>query len=278
MASIIVNGEHLHPRYTRREDFVELAKTILPRLSHGEPLAKTMAAVLGDALAANLTLDDAAPQTLLLALSDLGVRRIDIDGATVTLGDAEPNDVSRGDARAFAVASIENGRALVAALANFVRRTLTVNGQTLPAMPQPTEDLKRFLGMVQANRLVNEELMFTACRALAGFTKAGKGMEDPDYRCAVQLACELGVSDVVIDLDAGKLAIRDFDESNAAAAALLQTGNVEIVRKAREKIQALKRKLAETKAAAAAGQPPAAGPAPERIVIPARIGTRRRRA
>jgi hypothetical protein len=121
--------------------------------------------------------------------------------------------------------------------------------------------------------------MFTACRALAGFLKAGKGPDDAEFRCALQLACELGVADVVIDLEGGKLAIRDLNESNAAAAALLQTGNPEIVKKAREKVNALKRKLAESKpgtavpAGAAAGRP--AGE--QKILVPARIGVRRRR-
>lgn len=280
MASITVNDETLHPQVPKREEFVELAKTLLPRLTHGEPLERTVAGVLSDALAAGLDLDAVAPRTALVALADLGVRRLAIGNGKVTVLESAPTDVSRGDARAYGMAAIESGRALVAAIANFAGRMIVVNGQPMPAMPQPVEDLQKFLKLVEANRLVDEDPVFTACRALAGFTKAGKGMEDAEYRCALQLACELGVADVVIDLEAGRLAIRDFNESNAAAAALLQTGNPEIVKRAREKVTALKRKLAESKpgtpvpAGAAAGRPAAE---PQKIAIPARIGVRRRR-
>jgi hypothetical protein len=280
MASIIVNGETLHPQVPKREDFVTLAKTLLPLVVHGEPLERTVAGVLSDALAAGLDLDAVAPRTALVALADLGVTRISIEGGKVAILESQPTDVSRGDARSYGMAALESGRALVAAIANFAMRTINVNGQPVPAMPQPVEDLKKFLQLVQANRLVDEDLMFTACRALAGFTKAGKGMEDAEYRCALQLACELGVADVVIDLEGGRLAIRDLNESNAAAAALLQTGNPEVVRKAREKVTSLKRKLAESKpgtaipAGAAAGKPAAES---KTITIPSRIGVRRRR-
>jgi hypothetical protein len=280
MASIIVNGETLHPQVPKREDFVALAKTLLPLVVHGEPLERTVAGVLSDALAAGLDLDAVAPRTALVALADLGVTRISIEGGKVAILESQPTDVSRGDARSYGMAALESGRALVAAIANFAMRTINVNGQPVPAMPQPVEDLKKFLQLVQANRLVDEDLMFTACRALAGFTKAGKGMEDAEYRCALQLACELGVADVVIDLEGGRLAIRDLNESNAAAAALLQTGNPEVVRKAREKVTSLKRKLAESKpgtaipAGAAAGKPAAES---KTITIPSRIGVRRRR-
>lgn len=273
MASIIVNGETLHPQVPKREDFVALAKALLPRLAHGEPLERTVAGLLSDALASGLDLDAVAPRTALVALADLGVGRISIEGGKVAILESRPTDVSRGDARAYGMAAIESGRALVAALANFASRTILVNGQPMPAMPQPVEDLQKFLKLIEVNRLVDEDLVFTACRALAGFTKAGKGMEDAEYRCSLQLACELGVADVVLDLEGGRLAIRDFNESNAAAAALLQTGNPEIVRKAREKVAALKRKLAESKPAAAAP----AEQAPQKILIPARIGVRRRR-
>jgi hypothetical protein len=280
MSSIIVNGETLHPQVPKREDFVTLAKTLLPLVVHGEPLERTVAGVLSDALAAGLDLDAVAPRTALVALADLGVTRISIEGGKVAILESQPTDVSRGDARSYGMAALESGRALVAAIANFAMRTINVNGQPVPAMPQPVEDLKKFLQLVQANRLVDEDLMFTACRALAGFTKAGKGMEDAEYRCALQLACELGVADVVIDLEGGRLAIRDLNESNAAAAALLQTGNPEVVRKAREKVTSLKRKLAESKpgtaipAGAAAGKPAAES---KTITIPSRIGVRRRR-
>ncbi len=280
MSSIIVNGETLHPQVPKREDFVTLAKTLLPLVVHGEPLERTVAGVLSDALAAGLDLDAVAPRTALVALADLGVTRISIEGGKVAILESQPTDVSRGDARSYGMAALESGRALVAAIANFAMRTINVNGQPVPAMPQPVEDLKKFLQLVQANRLVDEDLMFTACRALAGFTKAGKGMEDAEYRCALQLACELGVADVVIDLEGGRLAIRDLNESNAAAAALLQTGNPDVVRKAREKVTSLKRKLAESKpgtaipAGAAAGKPAAE---PKTITIPSRIGVRRRR-
>lgn len=280
MASIIVNGETLHPQVPKREDFVELAKALIPRVVHGEPLERTVAGVLSEALASGLDLDAVAPRAALVALADLGVTRLAIEDGKVAVLASQPTDVSRGDARAYGMAALESGRALVAAIANFAARTITVNGQPVPAMPQPVEDLKKFLKLVEMNRLVDEDLMFTACRALAGFTKAGKGMEDAEYRCALQLACELGVADVVIDLEGGRLAIRDLNESNAAAAALLQTGNPDVVRKAREKVTSLKRKLAESKpgtaipAGAAAGKPAAET---KTITIPARIGVRRRR-
>lgn len=279
MASITVNGETLHPPVPKREEFVSLAKTLLSRIVHGEPLEATVAATLSEALAAGLDLDAVAPRTMLVALADLGVRKIAVDGHTVRVVESEPTDVSRGDARAYGLAALESGRALTAAIANFAQRRVVLNGQPQAAMPQPVEDLQKFLQLVQANRLVDEDLMFTACRALAGFLKAGKGPDDAEFRCALQLACELGVADVVIDLEGGKLAIRDLNESNAAAAALLQTDNPEIVKKAREKVNALKRKLAESKpgtavpAGAAAGRP--AGE--QKILVPARIGVRRRR-
>jgi len=279
MASIIVNGEPVHPQVPKREDFVELAKTLLPRIVHGEPLETTVAAALSDALESGLDLDAVASRTMLVALADLGVRKIAVEGPKVRIVESEPTDVSRGDARAYGMAALESGRALVAAIANFTQRRILVNGQPHVAMPQPVEDLKKFLQLVQANRLVDEDLMFTACRAIAGFLKAGKGPDDPEFRCALQLACELGIADVVIDLEGGRLAIRDLNESNAAAAALLQTGNPDVVKQAREKVTALKRKLAESKpgtaipAGAAAGRP--AGE--QKIVIPARIGVRRRR-
>lgn len=279
MASITVNGETHYPPVPKRDDFVALAKTLLPRIVHGEPLAVTVAALLSEALASGLDLDAIAPRAMLVALADLGVRKIAVDGHAVTIVESEPTDVSRGDARAYGMAALESGRALTAAIANFARRSILLNGQPQPAMPQPVEDLQKFLQLVQANRLVDEDLMFTACRALAGFMKAGKGPDDAEFRCALQLACELGVADVVIDLEAGKLAIRDFNESNAAAAALLQTGNPDVVKKAREKVVAMKRKLAESKPGTAVPAGEAAGrPANEqKILIPARIGVRRRR-
>jgi hypothetical protein len=281
MASIIVNGETVHPNVPKREEFVNLAKTLLPRIVHGQPLETTVAATLAEGLASGLDLDAVAPRSMLVALADLGVRKISVEPGAVRVLESEPTDVSRGDARAYGLAAIESGRALVAAIANFANRSILVNGQPVPAMPQPVEDLQRFLQLVQANRLVDEDLMFTACRALAGFMKAGKGPDDAEYRCAIQLACELGIADVVIDLEGGRLAIRDFNESNAAAAALLQTGNPDIVKKAREKVIAMRRKLAESKPGAAVPAGSVASPGrpagEQKILIPSRIGVRRRR-
>jgi hypothetical protein len=280
MASIDVNGStvHLHP--TTLRDFQRLAELLFQRIKPDVPVRQAAASVLFDAMRQGQQTGDTVVQTVLLALHDLGVEsvQLDFEAKQVTIDKAVDTDTSRGDVRAMAVANIESGRALMAALANVQQRTIGVNGQRLRAFPQPKEPLQRMYAQITANRLVNEDVTFTSARAVGALMKAGKTVEDEEFRCALEIAASFGISEMVVDFERQRIAIRDFSESAAAAAALLQGGDAkqiaavrERITKARAQLEDLKKQLAD--GTAQPGIPPR--PGQPRVVLPSVIGGRR---
>ncbi|MFO0827999.1 MAG: hypothetical protein U0572_07590 [Phycisphaerales bacterium] len=276
MASIQLNGETIHLKQQALVDFQKLAQVLYSRLKPEEPIRQTVAGVLFEAVSKSIPHDNPVMQTSLWAMHDLGVQEIRVDLASqrVDLDKVSETESSRGDARALAVAAIESGRAYIAALANVQQRVVRINGQIVRAFPQPKDEVEKMIRQIQANRLVNEDLVVTAVRGIGALLKAGKSVEDAEYRAAVEVAAGLGVLDLVIDIENSRLGIGAFSESNAAAMALLQGGTAKQIQQVRERIQKLVEKLEEARKEAAKNAPVAPAQA-QRVSIPAVIGSPR---
>lgn len=280
MASIRLNGETVHLKQQALRDFQGLAAVVFKSLKEDEAVQGTLIRILGDALNKKLEIESNIVQTTLWMLHDLGARAITIDLAEskASLDEYEETDASRGDARWLGVANIESGRAFAAALVNAHARGVLINGQPVRAFPQPREEVQKLVTQINSNRLVGEDLVFTACRAVGAMMKQGKTIADVEYRAAVEIASGLGVFELVVDFDSQKLAIREFNESSAAATALLSGADAKQVQQVRERIRGMREKLTDLRKRLAAGEKLPDGPSPpppQRVVIPSMIGERR---
>ncbi len=279
MPSIEVNGETVHLHLTTLRDFQRFTEITFVRLKAEASIRETIGLILFDALRQGQTVTDKVVQTVLWALHDLGVGSVSIDfeKSTMQMDKVVDTDASRGDGRAITVGSIETGRAYVVALANVSMRSIGINGEVVRAFPQPKEALQRMSQQIQANRLVNEDLVFTACRAVGAMIKQGKTIADEDYRAAVEVVAGLGVFSLVVDLERQRLAIREFSEGNAASAALLQGADAKQIQQIRERIGKARAQLEDLKAKMAAGEiQPGLPPKPAmRGIVPPVIGGRR---
>ncbi|MDZ4754737.1 MAG: hypothetical protein SGJ11_09595 [Phycisphaerae bacterium] len=280
MPSIEINGETVHLHQTTLRDFQRFTEIAFARLRPAVSVRETVAGILFDAMRQGQTPAEQVVQTVLWALHDLGVGgiRLDFEAKSVQLDNVRDTDASRGDSGAMGVAAVETGRAYVAALANVQARTILLNGKPIRAFPQPKEVLQRMSTQMQANRLVNEDLTFTAARAVGAMMKQGKTIEDEEFRGAVEIAASLGISSLVVDLEQQKLAIRDFSESNAASAALLQGGDTKQVQMVRERITKARSRLDDLKKQLADGTAKPGVPqrmSNQRLVLPPVIGGRR---
>jgi hypothetical protein len=143
--------------------------------------------------------------------------------------------------------------------------------------PQPKEEVEKVINQIRANRLVNEDIVFTSGRALAAYMKLGKTMADPEYRAVIEVLAGLGVADIVVDLQTNQLGIRAFSEGNAACMALLQGATPKQVQEVRQRIQKTIENIETSVRAGGKG----VSPQQARLSIPSIIGggprTRRRR-
>lgn len=282
MPSIVINGETVHIRETSMRDFQRFAEITFQRLRPEASIRQSVGSVLMDAITQGQKLEDNVVQTVLWALHDLGVGKLDynLEAKTMNIGDVKDTEASRGGEGAMAVAACETGRAYVAALANVQQRVILLNGQPLRVFPQPRDVLGKVSAAINANRLVNEDLIFTACRAVGAMIKQGKTPQDPEFLGALEISSAFGVVDMVVDMQNQKLAIRQFSEANAMASALLQGATPKQVQQVRERVHAWKDRLAKGAADAAAGSAPRTGvagqrAASQRLVMPPVIGSRR---
>jgi hypothetical protein len=278
MASIVINGETVHLRESTLKDFQRFTEIAFSRLRPDASIRQTVGTVLIDALKQGQKISDTVAQTVLWALHDLGVGKIDydFDANTVSLSEVTDTEAARGGEGAMAMAACETGRAYVAALANVQQRTILVNNQPIRVFPQPKEMLAKLSQSIQANRLVNEDYVFTACRGVGAMLQQGKSPQDPEFLAALEITAGFGVADIVVDVQSQKLGIRKFREANAMAASLLQGANAKQVQQVRERIHQWQERIAQ----AATGQKPAAsGPQSQkpgqRLLVPPVIGNRR---
>lgn len=283
MPSIRLNGETVHLKAQTLKDFQGLTGAVYRGLKEDEPVQGTVMRVLADALKKELAVDSAIVQTTLWMLHDLGVRAvsIDLEQNTVNLDEFEETEAARGDARWMGVANIESGRAYAAALVNIHRRGIILNGQPQRCFPQPREEVQKIAAQVNANRLLNEELVLTAARAIGAFMRQGKTIADAEFRAALEIASGLGILELVIDHENGKLALRQFSESNAAATALLSGADAKQVQQVRERIRGFNAQLEDLRKKLAAGEKlepmgKQAIPTPMPTVIGSKRGMRRR--
>jgi hypothetical protein len=280
MASITLNGETVHLKPVALKDFQSLTGIAVQRIRKDpdRPFGEHVAQLFFEVRKQGVALEDSVCQTLLWALHDLGFSSftLDLDASKFDVTERRDTEAGRGAAGAMGVAAIETGRAYVAALANWSARVITVNGERIRVRPQPVEELQKVAKAVDANRLVGEDLIFTIGRAIGAMLKAEKTANDPEYRSALEIASGLGIREIIIDFANNKLAIRDLNESDAAATALLQGATAKQVQQVRERITTANAKLAESRkqAGAAAGDPTGQRSGP-RVVIPAVIGSRR---
>jgi hypothetical protein len=278
MASIVINGETVHLRETNLKDFQRFTEIAFGRLRPDVSIRQTVGTVLLDALKQGQKIEDNVAQTVLWALYDLGVGKVnfDLQANTMNLSEVKDTEAFRGGEGAMAVAACETGRAYVAALANVQQRTILINNQPIRAFPQPKDVLAKVSQAIHANRLVNEDFVFTACRSVGAMIQQGKQPPDPEFMGALEVTAGFGVVDMVVDLKNQKLGIRQFREANAMAAALLQGANVKQVQQVRERVHQWAERIQQL----AAGQKPtAAGPQAQRpgqrLLVPPVIGNRR---
>ena len=131
MPSIVINGETVYLRKTSMRDFQRFAEITFQRLRPEASIRQSVGSVLMDALVQGQTLEDNVVQTVLWAMFDLGVTRLEynVETKSMNLTEVKDTEASRGGEGAMAVAACETGRAYVAALANVQQRTVFINGQ-----------------------------------------------------------------------------------------------------------------------------------------------------
>lgn len=278
MASIVINGETVHLRETNLKDFQRFTEIAFSRLRPDASIRQTVGTILLDAIKQGQKFEDNVVQTVLWALHDLGVGKVEFDlqANTMNLTDVKDTEAARGGEGAMALAACETGRAYVAALANVQQRIILVNNQPVRAFPQSKENLSKVSQAIQANRLVNEDFVFTACRAVGAMIQQGKNPTDADFLAALEITAGFGVSDMIVDVANQKLGIRQFREANAMAAALLQGASAKQVQQVRERVHQWAERI---KQMASGKQPTAPGPSAggsgTRVVVPPVIGNRR---
>jgi FtsZ-binding cell division protein ZapB len=276
MASIVINGETVHLRESTLKDFQRFAEITWQRLRPDATIRQSVGTILLDAILQGQKMDDSVVQTVLWALHDLGVSKLeyDLEKKSMNLTEVKDTEASRGGEGAMAVAACETGRAYVAALANAQQRVIQFNGQPFRVFPQNRETLQRVSKMIHANRLVNEDLVFTACRSVGAMLQQGKAQNDPEFLAAVEIVTSFGVADIVVDVQSKKLGIRQFKEANAMATALLQGAMPKQVQQVRERVHGWQERLQSGQLGGNASQPPARG-AGQRLLVPPVIGSRR---
>ncbi len=279
MSSIRINGETVHLKEVSRNDFQSLTAALFRLMKADEPLQGTLVRILGDAMAKGHALDSQIPQTVMWMMSDLGVKAatVQVTESKASIDEWQETEASRGDARWFGVANLESGRAFSAAIVNVHGRGIVLNGQRIRAYPQAREEVQKMVELIGKNRLINEDMLFTACRTLGLLMKDGKTAEDVDFKCCLELVSGLGVGDLVIDLNQGKLAVRAFNEAAAMSSALLAGADTKAVQAVRERLRGLQAQLEEMRRKMAAGEPlpPGVQPLQQQVVIPSVIGDRR---
>ena len=278
MASIVINGETVHLHETSLKDFQRFTEIAFSRLRPDVSIRQTVGSVLMDALRQGQKYEDTVVQTVLWALHDLGVGSVkfSLENNSMGLDDVKDTEAARGGEGAMALAACETGRAYTAALANVQQRVILINNQPVRAFPQSKETLAKVSQAIQANRLVNEDFVFTACRAIGAMIQQGKTPQDAEFLGALEICGGFGVSDILIDLPNLKLGIRHFREANAMAAALLKGATAKQVQQVRERVHQWRERIKQMAAGQTpTGEGPQAAKPQQRLMMPPVIGNRR---
>lgn len=185
--------------------------------------------------------DDPVVQAGLWALHDLGARRIGRVAAGDSLEVIEriETSASRGDADSFGFASVRDGRAFAAAIANIRTRTIRFNGQVVPITRNSQGSVEAVMSLISQNRLVDEDLLMTTVRVVAALVEEPDSPEMQGHiAAALEIATDLGIDDLTIEGD-GSVELGRLNVGNALASAVLQGFTADEVMKIRKRLDAL---------------------------------------
>lgn len=270
MPQFNLNGTSVELVPQDRPVFTWLANQVYRKLhaDKAPPLPGMLAMIALDAPKQQIPLDDPRPQAVMWTLYQLGVDGVTLDEANsqVTWNRGTHEDVGkRPYVQHFTEEGVRDGRALAASLSVVLQRTIRINGTEVPVrivdidlIRAQVEELKK--------RHTDEKLdmSLAAARYVAELMSSGVPDHDLRLRAALEMAADLAVRSLVVDMPNQQVRVEAFNEMGALAAAFFQNVPVEQFENALKRAQVLNAAAQETnrKAAAKASKAPAAAAAP----------------
>jgi len=263
MPQFNLNGTSVELVPQDRQVFTWLANQVYRKLhaDKAPPLPGLLAMIALDAPKQQIPLDDPRPQAVMWTLHQLGVDGVTLDEANsqVTWNRGTHEDVGkRPFVQHFTEEGVRDGRALAASLSVVLQRTIRINGNEVPVrivdidlLRAQVEELKK--------RHTDEKLdmSLAAARYVAELMASGVPDHDLRLRAALEMAADLAVRSLVVDMANQQVRVEAFNEMGALAAAFFQNVPVEQFENALKRAQVLNAAAQETNRKAAAKAPKA---------------------
>jgi hypothetical protein len=276
MPQFNLNGTSVELVPQDRQVFTWLANQVYRKLhaDKAPPLPGLLAMIALDAPKQQIPLDDPRPQAVMWTLHQLGVDGVTLDEANsqVTWNRGTHEDVGkRPFVQHFTEEGVRDGRALAASLSVVLQRTIRINGNEVPVrivdidlLRAQVEELKK--------RHTDEKLdmSLAAARYVAELMASGVPDHDLRLRAALEMAADLAVRSLVVDMANQQVRVEAFNEMGALAAAFFQNVPVEQFENALKRAQVLNAAAQETNRKAAAKAPKAgaaAAPAARQVSL-----------
>lgn len=265
MPTFTLNGTAVELVPQERDAFSWLASQVYRRLHDGAPLPAILTVFAHEGVnKENLELTDPRIQSILWTLWQLGVASTRVEGE----GEARQVKWERGehdniDKRPivdhFTEDGLRDGRALAAGLVIVHGRKISVNGTDMPVRVNNFELVKAQAAEMEKRRAnPTDDPSLAAAMYLAELLAQGADQNDLRLRAVLELAADLAIRSIVVDVPSRQLRMDGFNEQAALAGAFFQGAPVEHFKIAIDRAQALNKMAAEA-AAKLAGKAKAGG-------------------
>jgi hypothetical protein len=252
MPQFSLNGTVIELVPQERSVFHWLANQVYRKLhlDKAPPLPGLLAMMALDAPKQQIGFDDPRPQAVLWTLYQLGFDSVTLDEAQgqVNWQKGTHDDISKIPfVQHFQEEGLTNGRALAASLSVVLQRSIRINGTEMPVRIVDYELLKAQAEELK-KRHTNEQadMSLAAARYLAELISGGVNDHDLRLRAALELAADLGIRGLILDVPNQQVRIEAFNEMAALAGAFFQNVPIEQFENAIKRAQALNAAAAET--------------------------------
>ncbi|MCH2162431.1 MAG: hypothetical protein MK085_11235 [Phycisphaerales bacterium] len=252
MSSIIIDGQEVslvEQPYDGFREFARMCYGQIPRLMEMPRekrfIGQLPAGYLLSRIKAGDSLDEAMVQVALWNLHELGVRELGIDteAGTANVLKSEATDAAEGKSEAINEASVNTGRAYIAALNNIAHRRFRLNDSEVEVGVQPEQQLKETMESVLAARKGEEGLLFVATRMIGGHLDRRTAINAPEMRCLIEVVAGMGVSAITADPSTQQIVFKEFSVMSAMSTALLQGVDWVKLQDIREQVRQLGKRL-----------------------------------
>ena len=241
MPTIELDGTVVQLNIQKRPAFEAITALVFDDADDQRSVDDLYALHVGRLQAEGRGLEDPVVQAGLWALHDLGARsmRRTEDGDSLQVVERVDSPASRGDAESFGFASVRDGRAFAAAIANIRGRSIRFNGTVVPVSRNSQGSIEAVMNLISQSRLVDEDLLMTTVRVIAALVEQPDSPEMQGHiASALEIATDLGIDDLTIEAD-GSVELGRLNVGNALASAVLQGFTPDDVMKIRKRLDAL---------------------------------------